>query len=436
MKGLSKLAATMCCLIALSACLSGCASMAEGITRALISDEGPEEDTRQCHIRGPAFEGVADLMDKQSSSPTAQASRDLKVLMVHGIGTHLPGYSTLLQENLAEVLNLHVVSERPKEIVVQQPLLFPNEKLGLVWVNHYASQDSAQSLTFYELTWSGITEPEKSAIAYDTSGEYSFRRAGLNQMMKSFINSHIPDPLIYLGDTHVKIQAAVAQTFCWMVHYDWKELPLSINTACPLKSLTAQHLHEDDYVFISHSLGSRIVIDSLQRLAEMTSKEHVDPRLDALRVPPAFLAAMREEEFTMFMFANQLPLLQLGREPPAVVGEIDNYCSAAGDKQDQRFMKRLNIIAFSDPNDILSWAVPPDYPNKYMDSRLCPAMDNVIINVAKVMTLFDTVELANPAEAHAQYNDDERVMSLIARGVGTRGALPLVKDRCEWLETQ
>lgn len=166
----------------------------------------------------------------------------------------------------------------------------------------------------------------------------------------------------------------------------------------------------------------------------MTAKGQGDPRLGALRVPPAFLDAMRQEEFTVFMFANQLPLLQLGREPPAVTGKIDDYCSAAGDKQDECLMKQLNIIAFSDPNDILSWTVPPDYPDKYMDSRLCPAMDNVIINVAEVMTLFDTVELANPAEAHAQYNDDERVMSLIARGVGTGGTLPLVKERCEWLE--
>lgn len=39
MEALSKLAATATCLIALSMCLSGCASMAEGITRALMSNE-------------------------------------------------------------------------------------------------------------------------------------------------------------------------------------------------------------------------------------------------------------------------------------------------------------------------------------------------------------------------------------------------------------
>lgn len=435
MRRLSRLATTAACLMLLSLFISGCASLAEGITRALTSDQQPEKDTRQCHIRGPAFHGLAYFMAHQNAdSRITGRARELKILMVHGIGSHIPGYSTRVQENLARALGLNIVSEQPKEIIVQQPLLFPGEKLGIVRVSRFSNSGNTKSFIFYELTWSGITEPEKHAIDYDTSGEYSYRRADMNQLMKVFINNHIPDPLIYLGDDREKIQAAVAQTFCWMVHYDWNELSLNNDAPCPVSSLTAKHLLEDDYVFLTHSLGSRILTDSLQRLAAM--KKGPEVSLRGVRVPPAFVAAMQDKEFTVFMFANQLSLLQLGRTPPKVKGQIADYCTPGGRHWSDRFVKRLHIVAFSDPNDILSWAVPPDYEHKYMDSRLCPTLDNVIINIAEVRNIVGAVELANPAVAHSDYGNDERVMSIVAGGVGTDETLPLVKQRCEWLETK
>jgi hypothetical protein len=40
----------------------------------------------------------------------------LKVLMVHGVGTHIPGYSTQFQEKLAKELDLNEMSSHYKEI--------------------------------------------------------------------------------------------------------------------------------------------------------------------------------------------------------------------------------------------------------------------------------------------------------------------------------
>ena len=437
MRRLKGLPATAACLVFSTILLSGCSSMAEGVTRALMGSDVAKQDTRQCSIRGPAFKGLSEMMAHQTGpSEAGKHLRDLKILMVHGIGTHIPGYSTRLQEHLARSLDLDVVSDRPKQIALQQPLLFPNEKLGTVRATRYSNHEDTRSLVFYELTWSPISEPEKRAIAYDTSGEYAFRRAQLNQVMKGFVNTHMPDPLIYLGDAREKIQAAVGQAFCWMVAYDWDGLGLNSSAACPLNLLTPQKLFRDDYVFISHSLGSRIVIDSLQRLAEVTSKEGADSRLAGWTVPQDFVEAMRQKEFTLFMFANQLSLLQLGRNPPTVTNEIDQYCPVDAEKRDKRFVKRLNIIGFSDPNDILSWAVPPNYTHEYMDSRLCPTMDNVLINIAKVDNFFGAIQIANPAAAHADYEADERVISLVAQGIGEGDTAPLIKDRCEWLETR
>ena len=78
--------------------LGGCASFGEGITRGLMapSDE-PAEDTRLCEVSGPAFSGILPLLERQAGyPPLGEAGPErpiLKVIMVHGVGTHVPGYA-------------------------------------------------------------------------------------------------------------------------------------------------------------------------------------------------------------------------------------------------------------------------------------------------------------------------------------------------------
>ena len=37
-------------------------------------------------------------------------------------------------------------------------------------------------------------------------------------------------------------------------------------------------------------------------------------------------------------------------------------------------------------------------------------------------------------EAHTGYDTDDRVVALIAKGIGTPHTAPIVKERCEWTE--
>jgi hypothetical protein len=55
--------------------------------------------------------------------------------------------------------------------------------------------------------------------------------------------------------------------------------------------------------------------------------------------------------------------------------------------------------------------------------------------VAKPISLFGFGEFADPGEAHGGYDSDERVISLIAHGIGDENAAEIVKERCTWLET-
>jgi len=435
-------------LLPLLLLLSGCSSFGEGLARGLMNQE--KEDARECYVRGHSFNGIEQMVDA-TLQPGPRQGGDVKVLMVHGIGTHLPGYSTRLSENLARELNLNVVDRTPKIIKLGlhlNPKVFEDnvrlgrmrgelgESNGTVTVRRYSSKDGTRGMTFYELTWSEITEPDKRIINYDSSGAYSFRRAGLNRELKQFVNNSLPDPLIYLGDAQGNIQMSVSQTLCWMFTRSYEEVPDKTDEACQFWGTTPESVTNDSYAFISHSLGSRILTDSLQTVTAAVGKSDYEGAPDVdLQVAERWVKALQNESPSIFMLSNQLPLLQLGRPPPEVANQFSEYCSAEGDKREGRVFSRTRLVAFSDPNDILSWAVPPGYEDEYIDSRMCPVLTNVIINVAEVKNLFG-IELAPAGEAHRGYDDDDRVIKIIAHGISEENSDPVIKERCEWLEVR
>jgi len=97
-------------------------------------------------------------------------------------------------------------------------------------------------------------------------------------------------------------------------------------------------------------------------------------------------------------------------------------------------LSEIDIIAFSDPNDMLSYSIPPGFTSRYIDSRLCAKTTNININVAQVIDIFG-IEIANPVEAHNGYKTDERVIALIADGVGNENTSPIINERCTTLIT-
>jgi hypothetical protein len=396
-------------------------------------------------VRGPAFDGIEQFIDA-TTQPGPKMGGEMKVLMVHGIGTHLPGYATRLAENLARELQLNVVDRTPKIINLRLHTrrdIYESEvskgrmrgelgdSNGVVTVQRYRSKDGTRGMTFYELTWSKITEPDKRIIEYDNSGTFSFRRADLNNDLKQFVNSHLPDPMIYLGDAHGNIQIAVSQTLCWMFTRDYTEVPEQTDEACKLVEYSPDELRNDSFAFISHSLGSRILTDAMQSLTAAVAETGQSRELTEDEL--VWAGTLKNESMRIFMLSNQLPLLQLGRQVPPVTNQFTDYCTADGEKRDERVFAISKIVAFSDPNDILSWSVPPGYADRYMDSRMCPVLTNVIINIAEVKSVFG-IEIAAANEAHSEYDNDERVIKMIAHGVSDEGTDPLVAERCEWLQ--
>jgi hypothetical protein len=402
--------------------LGGCASFGKGIVQGLVEDT-EEKDTRACQIWSKGFSGIDASIDRKEGRA--------KILMVHGVGHHIPGYSTILLEKLAKELDLPVMESPFKELTLTD-LNDPSKDLGNLRLNRLLSKDRSRELLFYELTWSSISQIEKEVLAYDNSGQHSFRRAKINDLMKKFSNDAIADPMIYLGEKQEDIQKSVGQSFCWMISHGWNGFPSGNKNPCELTSPGRfKNAKKDDYIFISHSLGSRITIDALSRMARLVNNKEFQkeyPDLEKLH------HAIQDKLVTIYMLSNQLPLLQLGRSLPDIVNKHEKYCSPQGNNYADRFANETHIVAFSDPNDMLSYTIPEGFKDKYLDSRMCTTVSNISLNVAHVVDMFGFSEIANPMEAHVGYDHDERVVSLLAHGLKNENIPPIIKERCEWVE--
>jgi hypothetical protein len=407
--------------------LSGCASFGKGVTEAIL-EKTDNEDTRVCQVWGKPFAGVDANLNKTKGKT--------KMLFVHGVGDHIPGYTTEFLEKLAKQLDLNERSDDEKNIQLSAPLV-PGKKLGNLRITHLFNKEKGKELIFYELTWSEITREEKALLAFDNSGEYEFRRAKINGMLKKFSNDTGPDPIIYLGKSREAILAAYGQSFCWMATGDFEDLPESGEHICKgLDDSAIDHIANDDYVVISHSLGSRIVIDGMQRIAHiLANTAKYSDKSRGIVITEKTIQALQNKHIPIFMLSNQLPMLQLGRELPEVAGQEASYCDPKGAYYNKRMVRETSIIAFSDPNDLLSYGIPSGFSEKYLDSRLCSNITNVNINIAKVMDAFGISDVANPLEAHIGYDQDDRVIALIAEGIGNEKTSPLIKQRCEFTKS-
>lgn len=413
-------------LIGLLALLSGCAGFAKGVTQALMEDKGEvQDDPRKCFVRGRAFPGLEAYMRQQELQAARGVAdrRLLKVLMVHGIGSHQPGYATRLAENLARALALPQVEEKYKEIALSHPKYTGG--LGILRVSRFFNSATGRELIFFELTWDPIIDAAKETIAFDNSGEYAFRRTGINNTLKLFVNDTVPDVVLYYGEFRLQIQTSVGQSLCWMMSDTWQTLPASGPAFCDPASPETLDRVGDDYAFITHSLGSRVTTDALQEIAvQGKAAPGIAERL----------AILMEKTFPVFMLSNQLPLLQLGQAEPTVQGQIAEICTEGAPRSGERLFRETRLIAFSDPNDLFSYAIPPDFLDHHIDSRLCPTLTNVILNVAPLTQLFGLGEVANPMAAHTEYDNDERVIGLIVHGIGHENVAPVVAERCQWME--
>lgn len=424
-------------LLALFMLLAGCASFGEGLGRGVWAglQEDAELDQGACEISGAPFEGIESALRAQDGQGAigskAPAERSVvKVMMVHGIGSHFPGYSGRTVANLEAALGLNVRAPQVKSVQIPDPT-DPDKLLGTLTLQRLTDTARERELLVYELTWSRISDPARAALRFDTTQAYSRHRARFNQIGKGFVNDVLVDPLVYVGAGRHQILSVVRQSLCWVYSTDWEGFPEQQEACSYTDPRLGSRVLQDRYFFITHSLGSRILLDALETTAEaLTAQQDTNPYV----IP--FRSALQNHTPTVFMLANQLPLLQAGFPPVPVSGQRGAYCLPDGEWFDQRMLSKAKVVAFSDPNDLLSYAVPEDFVQYGIDSRLCPQMVNVTLNTARVLQVFRGDGFANPLTAHTEYNNDERVIGLMTGGIGQPETTAAVQQRCNWLKVE
>ena len=173
-------------------------------------------------------------------------------------------------------------------------------------------------------------------------------------------------------------------------------------------------------VVISASLGSKMVFDALTDMLQPTQD----------RAQTLVANSIQSRLAVMFMAANQLPILGLADQ--------DLVSTKSGIIEDnksdwdslKRFLKarqshaaesvriagesftRLSVVAFTDPNDLLSYRL---LPSRYKLEQV----DVADILVSNRQTYFGLLE--NPLTAHSTYLQNQDVVRFIACGNPTSG---------------
>ncbi|MBT3765798.1 MAG: hypothetical protein HOB79_22185 [Rhodospirillaceae bacterium] len=398
-----------------------------------LYDDIGKGNSGNCVVDGHAFRGL-----RESSA----SSKNLKLLIVHGIGYHPQDYSKRLVLNLIHELGMKDKGEDTYKL----NLKLKNEKsengndlpnqfrhgAPFLTIKNYRKADKNKSdpgpssLTIFEVTWSPIIEEERKALLYDNEVKFGLKRAFINDKIKRFLNDRAIDPLIYarkdnVGSLGSKILDSVEQSLCWMTRGDWSDYRLTKKdsdrcewdgkTLAPEKRTAADQVKTDEYAIVTFSLGSQIVIDALTEMAPRLSKEDKSKKPDLVK----FYNELKRKSVAIYMLANQLPVLRIGyiSKYKPITRSRGTYCNP---NNTDKWLNELNIVAFSDPNDLLSYPIPENYSGQHIDSRFCSKLTNVVLNVAEETKYAAYLNWANPIDAHSNYDADARVIRLIVDG--------------------
>jgi hypothetical protein len=320
---------------------------------------------------------------------------------------------------------------------------FPSETMtetsrttvGQVQVIDHDYQIGQNKLSGRFLIWSPLVTSDKAKINFDNppgytgppiykGGHFTWKRATLNSDLKSsLLNDCLSDAIIYAGYRGADIQTSMQNAIC--VALDGA----TTNNACVFPPMYSHGKRK--IVIVTESLGSRMVFDAISAL-----------KLEAQGKSPAALAAFDEAVSPIaqiYMLANQLPLFALARPAPApaVLGldvtasPTPSMAMALGVLSEARARHRANhstdsqqptteaplsLVDFTDPNDLLSYRIPPN------DSAIV-GNGTVVVNVitSNADAYFGYVE--NPYPAHTGYNRNPDALQLLFGG-SSRGGLP------------
>lgn len=309
-----------------------------------------------------AFSGIAARLQQEGTT--------VRVLFVHGMCSQnekdwiTEGWDVAMKEFLDAEFR-----SRGPQVDVAQPFQIVSREYDLT---------AGRKILASFIIWSKATEDDKKTLWYDRleneGGQFPLERAALNNRLKrDLVNDCLSDAVIYAGYRSQELRDGLKEAFCRGIVGCMPDAPL---------------------IIVTESLGSKMTIDALKELAAAGR--------------PGLLRSSNQ----LFMMANQLPLLGLAfrRSPGADAGgdreliefrRLWNQARAADGPGPVRGSDPPYVVAFTDPNDLLSYRLRPD------DSTS---------NVLGSNTRTYVGQIADPNAAHTTYERNREFMRLVLCG--------------------
>lgn len=425
----------------------------------------------------------------------------IRVVFIHGVGDHCYGYALgpndgWLSDRIADRLGF-----RPLGGLSDSRTIFTDVFIdGIVRDERsyvqYATRKFALTLEgvarefaleAIEITWSHTTQWAKSNyLGYDSPsvtpapGAPSSKcveapdivvqsikppphRLLLDRIIKEQVfDRNLSDAILYAGSYGALIERGVAEALC----HAFTASPPDTRCTWPSADIAANDPHT--YFFITHSLGSRIIYDTILNLVGYDTPARPNPFSESeWKAAEPFVSRMLANTPAFYMMANQLSLLGLanlpvdarsdevvrplvfagtvpegGRAVPlrystdvgargsrkqpcsgllAAIGEVRLRASRAHGIEDKD-APALQLVAFNDTNDLLTWHIPHWYANGGPNEKDCrPKVE--LVNIF-VQNAAHWLIIEPPLDAHVNYFKREDVWKVMTCGASNGVLLP------------
>jgi hypothetical protein len=472
---------------ALSLVLCGCLLACSSNPVVYSPNDGPNDEA------SGVVKPLADIL---------QGATAVRLVFVHGVGDHCPGYAlddangwlNAAAMSAVGLTELPSPDSAPHSVNVSVFMGGPTDPISHVTYTkklYSLAVPGGTKVTVeaIEITWSQLTQWLKSnQLGYDSPsvtpteetdtknclqpadprfllGKPPPPRLLVDRVIKEqVLDRDLADAILYSGTYRSTIERGVAEAFCRATNA--VDVPNSNNMtqACiwPAESSSLQPGYK--YVFVTHSLGSRIVYDMfLDLLGQKSERNPFSPQEQ--QAAHAALGEVLAQTAGVYMMANQLTMMGLADVPkdarspegmrpfeahtntspsvtsPAARAEpkIGPDASSnegapaaliaspskslfvqigearlAATRTRRAQPSTLHIVSFNDTNDLLTWHIPMWYLVSDADSVAGGAnVDFVNVFVQNTTKL---LVIESPAAAHDDYFKKKAVWDVIACG--------------------
>lgn len=339
----------------------------------------------------------------------APGSNRIRILFIHGMGVHYGCDPDALLVHLTKALR--VMQQAPAAIakscphfLLPKPILIPApnaQETGFLYRFDLAGAD--RQVTFMYLRWSKLTDKLKETLDEPDRPQGAL----LHTWAKKFEQENLADVVLYGGQYRDVLRPVVERALCLFV----EGTPDQANP----RSCTGGEANIPTAI-ITHSLGGYMLMDAMSDIYHPSASE---------RVPDERSAAVKVGHYLdlIFMLANQLKMLDLStrtseEQPFEITTRFRATWNAVHStrRRTEREVSSRQVLAISDPNDILSWEVTT---SEFQVPEITVA--NIYLGTTGEIFGLSTVPIwglaASPFSAHTNYLLDDDVMDIIACGM-------------------